>query len=298
MKGSYWAANRYRNKRRGRIRGVRSRTGTIFIFVILLLACAFSAMPLIYSVAQSLKPLEELYAFPPRFLVVNPTMENYEKLFQLTDSLWVPFSRYLFNSLFVAVVGTVVYVIIAAMAAYALAVGSFPGAKLLNHIIVKALLFSSPVLMVSQYLILSRTGMLNTYRAMLLPALAAPLGLFLMRQFILQMIPVSILEAARMDGAGTFRTFFCVVMPMVKPAWLTLSIFTFQSLWAGAGAAYIYKEEYKVLPTVLNQIAAGGTARAGVAAAASVILIIPPVLFFLLVQSRVIETMSASGIKE
>lgn len=255
-------------------------------------------MPLLYSVLQSLKPLEELFAFPPRFFVMNPTLENYSQLFQLTDSLWVPFSRYLFNSLFVAVAGTVAYVIIASMAAYALAVGSFPGGKMINQIIVKALLFSSPVLMVSQYLILSRTGMLNTYRAMLLPTLAAPLGLFLMRQFIVQMIPMTIIEAARIDGAGVFRIFWSVVMPMVKPAWLTLSIFTFQSLWAGAGAAYIYKEEFKVLPTVLNQIAAGGTARAGVAAAASVILIIPPIIFFILVQSRVLETMSASGIKE
>lgn len=268
------------------------------VFIILLLAGCFSAMPLVYSVLQSIKPLEELFAFPPRFFVQNPTLENYRELFQLTDSLWVPFSRYLFNSIFVAVIGTVVYVILASMAAYALAVGKFPGAGLINQVIVKALLFSSPVLMVSQYLVLSRTGMLNTYRAMILPTLAAPLGLFLMRQFIVQMIPVSMIEAARIDGAGVFGIFWRVVMPMVKPAWLTLSIFTFQSLWAGAGAAYIYKEEYKVLPTVLNQIAAGGTARAGVAAAASVILIIPPVIFFLLVQSRVIETMSASGIKE
>ncbi len=287
-----------RFSKRNRLHGARSRGGTIFIFLILLLAGSFSAMPLVYSVLQSLKPLEELFAFPPRFFVMNPTMENYSQLFQLTDSLWVPFTRYLFNSLFVAVVGTVAYVIIASMAAYSLAVGSFPGGKLINQIIVKALLFSSPVLMVSQYLILSRTRMLNTYRAMLLPTLAAPLGLFLMRQFIVQMIPTSIIEAAKIDGASVFRIFWKVVMPMVKPAWLTLSIFTFQSLWAGAGAAYIYKEEYKVLPTVLNQIAAGGIARAGVAAAASVILIIPPIIFFILVQSRVLETMSASGIKE
>lgn len=281
-----------------KLHGIRSKGGTAFIFIILLLVSTFSALPLVYSVLQSLKPLEELFAFPPRFWVKNPTLENYENLFQLTDSLWVPFSRYLFNSIFVTLVGTVVYVIIASLAAYALAIGEFPGAGFINQVIVKALLFSSPVLMVSQYLVLSKTGMLNTYRAMILPVLAAPLGLFLMRQFIIQMVPVTIIEAAKIDGASEWRIFFRVVMPMVKPAWLTLSIFTFQSLWAGAGAAYIYKEEYKVLPTVLNQIAAGGTARAGVAAAASVILMIPPVIFFLFVQSKVLETMSASGIKE
>lgn len=281
-----------------RTRGVGSKGGTAFMLVILLLACGFSVLPLVYSVIQSVKPLEELFTFPPRFWVQNPTMENYRELFRLTDSLWVPFSRYLFNSIFVSLLGTVAYVVIASMAAYTLAIGEFRGKRLLNQIVVKALLFSSPVLGVSQYLILSKTGMLNTYYAMILPTMAAPLGLFLMRQFIQQMVPMAVVEAARIDGATEMRLFWKIVMPAVKPAWLTLCIFTFQSLWAGAGAAYIYKEEFKVLPTVLNQIAAGGTARAGVAAAASVILIIPPVLFFLVVQSNVIETMSASGIKE
>ena len=281
-----------------RTRGTGSTAGTVLIFIILLLACGFSVLPLVYSVIQSVKPLEELFTFPPRFWVQNPTGENYQELFRLTDSLWVPFSRYLFNSAFVSLIGTCAYVILASMAAYALAMGEFRGKKLLNQIVVKALLFSSPVLGVSQYLILSKTGMLNTYYAMILPTMAAPLGLFLMRQFMQQMVPMAVVEAARIDGASEMRIFWNVVMPAVKPAWLTLCIFTFQSLWAGAGAAYIYKEEFKVLPTVLNQIAAGGTARAGVAAAASVILIIPPVIFFLIVQSNVIETMSASGIKE
>ena len=281
-----------------RTRGTGSRAGTAVIFLILLLAGSFSLLPLVYSVVQSVKPMEELFVFPPRFWVSNPTAENYRELFRLTDSLWVPFSRYLFNSAFVSLVGTVAYVLIASMAAYALTIGRFRGRLLFNQIVVKALLFSSPVLMVAQYLILSRAGMLNTYYAMILPTLAAPLGLFLMRQFMEQMVPFAVIEAARIDGSSEWRTLWKIVMPMVRPAWLTLSIFTFQSLWAGAGAAYIYKEEFKVLPTVLNQIASGGTARAGVAAAASVLLILPPVVFFLLVQRRVIETMSASGIKE
>ena len=281
-----------------RTRGIGSKAGTAAIFLILLLAGSFSMLPLVYSVVQSVKPMEELFVFPPRFWVSNPTGENYRELFRLTDSLWVPFSRYLFNSIFVSLVGTVVYVLIASMAAYSLTIGKFRGKMLLNQIVVKALLFSSPVLMVSQYLILSRAGMLNTYYAMILPTLAAPLGLFLMRQVMEQMVPFAVIEAARIDGSTEWRTLWKIVMPMVRPAWLTLSIFTFQSLWAGAGAAYIYKEEFKVLPTVLNQIASGGTARAGVAAAAAVLLILPPIVFFLLVQRRVIETMSASGIKE
>ena len=276
----------------------RSAAGTAVVFLILLFTSLLMMMPFVYSIVQSLKPMEELFAFPPKFFVQNPTAENYQKLFQLTENLWVPFSRYVFNSVFVSVVGTALYILVASMAAYSLAFGDFPGAKLFNEIVVQALLFSSSVLAVSQYVILAKGRMLNTYWAVILPALSAPLGLFLMRQFMEQMIPKSMLEAAQIDGAGTFTTFWRVVMPVVKPAWLTLIIFTFQSLWSGAGNKYIYREDLKVLPTVLSQISAGGMARAGVAAAAAVVLMIPPILVFMAAQRNVLETMATSGIKE
>lgn len=276
----------------------RSAAGTAVVFLILLFTSMLMMMPFVYSIVQSLKPMEELFAFPPRFFVQNPTAENYQKLFQLTENLWVPFSRYVFNSVFVSVAGTALYILVASMAAYALAFGDFPGAKIFNEIVVQALLFSSSVLAVSQYVILAKGRMLNTYWAVILPALSAPLGLFLMRQFMEQMIPKSMLEAAQIDGAGTFTTFWRVVMPVVKPAWLTLIIFTFQSLWSGAGNKYIYREDLKVLPTVLSQISAGGMARAGVAAAAAVVLMIPPILVFMAAQRNVLETMATSGIKE
>lgn len=276
----------------------RSAAGTAVVFLILLFTSLLMMMPFVYSIVQSLKPMEELFAFPPKFFVQNPTAENYQKLFQLTENLWVPFSRYVFNSVFVSVAGTGLYILVASMAAYSLAFGDFPGAKLFNEIVVQALLFSSSVLAVSQYVILAKGRMLNTYWAVILPALSAPLGLFLMRQFMEQMIPKSMLEAAQIDGAGTFTTFWRVVMPVVKPAWLTLIIFTFQSLWSGAGNKYIYREDLKVLPTVLSQISAGGMARAGVAAAAAVVLMIPPILVFMAAQRNVLETMATSGIKE
>lgn len=276
----------------------RSAAGTAVVFLILLFTSLLMMMPFVYSIVQSLKPMEELFAFPPKFFVQNPTTENYQKLFQLAENLWVPFSRYVFNSVFVSVAGTALYILVASMAAYSLAFGDFPGAKLFNEIVVQALLFSSSVLAVSQYVILAKGRMLNTYWAVILPALSAPLGLFLMRQFMEQMIPKSMLEAAQIDGAGTFTTFWRVVMPVVKPAWLTLIIFTFQSLWSGAGNKYIYREDLKVLPTVLSQISAGGMARAGVAAAAAVVLMIPPILVFMAAQRNVLETMATSGIKE
>lgn len=276
----------------------RSPAGTFLIFLILLAVSAFLMLPFVYSVLQSLKPMEELFAFPPQFFVRNPTGENYRKLLQLTNSLWVPFSRYVFNSVFVTVIGTLVYVVIASMAAYPLALGHFRGAGVVNEVVVNALLFSGPVLVVAQYIIMAKTNMLNTYQAMILPTLAAPLGLFLMRQFMVQIVPASVIEAAKIDGAGTFTIFWRIVMPMVKPAWLTLIIFTFQTLWSGAGANYIYNESLKVLPTVVGQIAAGGVARAGVGAAAAVVLMVPPIVIFLLAQRNVMETMATSGIKD
>lgn len=276
----------------------RSPAGTFFVFLILIVVSAFMMLPFVYSILQSLKPMEELFAFPPRFFVVNPTLENFRQMFRLSNSLWVPFSRYVFNSVFVAVVGTTLYVFIASMAAYALAAGDFKGKKLINEIIVKALLFSSPVLAVMQYFLIAKAHMLNTYWALMLPVLAAPLGVFLMRQFIVQMVPVAILESARIDGAGVFSIFWRIVMPIVKPAYMTLIMFTFQSLWNTAGSNFIYEESYKVLPTVMGQIASGGIARAGVGAASAVLLMIPPIIVFFFTQNQVLETMATSGIKE
>lgn len=276
----------------------RSRAGTLAVFLILLGTSFLMMLPFAYSILQSVKPMEELFAFPPKLFVQNPTFENYRKLFQLTGNLWVPFSRYVFNSVFVAAAGTAGYVLVASMAAYALAFGNFPGVKLFNAIVVQALLFNATVLTVSQYVVIARANLMNTYWAVILPVMATPLGLFLMRQFMVQMIPKSMLEAARIDGAGVFTIFWRVVMPIVKPAWLTLIIFSFQSLWSDAGNRYVYEEQFKALPTVLKQISGGGMARAGIAAAAAVVLMLPPILVFMFAQRNVLETMATSGIKE
>ena len=216
----------------------------------------------------------------------------------MTNSLWVPFDRYVFNSLFITVIGTFfISVLISSMAAYPLAMAKFPGSRLYNQIIVYALLFSSPVIGVAQYIIIAKTGMLDSYWALLLPTLASTLGLFLMRQFMVQMVPVPIIESGKIDGASTFHIYWKLVMPIVRPAWLTLTIFSMQAFWNGTGSNYIYSEELKVLPTVLNQIAAGGISRTGVASAAAVVLMVPPILVYVATQRNVLETMASSGIK-
>ena len=178
----------------------RSWYGDTTIFIVLALLGAFMALPLIYSIVQAFKPLEEIYLFPPRFFVNNPTLSNFTQLSQVANNLWVPFSRYLFNSLFVSIVVTVGHVIVASMCAYPLAKHKFPGRNSIFQIITMALVFSGGTLALPQYIVMAKLGMINTYWALILPGIATSLGLFLMRQFMLQ-IHDSLLESARIDGA-------------------------------------------------------------------------------------------------
>ena len=219
------------------------------------------------------------------------------QVYQLCQSLWVPLSRYVFNSLFIAGAGTFVYVILASMAAFPLSKHKFPGKALIAALIVWALLFRSEVTGISQYIIISGMGMINTYWALLLPPLANTFGVFLMMQFMESAIPESVLEAGRIDGATEYRMFYSVVMPAVKPAWLTLVIFTFQSFWNVTGVSFVYDESLKTLPSVLSTISSGGLARAGATAAVAVILLIPPIIIFIISQSSISETMAHSGLK-
>lgn len=268
------------------------------IMLLLLLLAIYMALPFVYAIIQSFKPIDELFAYPPRFFVINPTLDNYYQLSVLTSNMWIPFGRFVINSVFIAVAGTFFSVIFASMAALPLAKADFPGAKMINKLIVVALLFSPAVMSVPQYIIMAKIGIIDTYWALLLPQLASTMGLFLMKNFMTQ-IPDAMIDAAKIDGANMFTIFWRIAMPLVKPAWLTLIIFAFQALWASSDTAFIYTEKLKLMPTVLNQIvASGGMARMGVGSAITVIMLIPPILVFLITQSNVIETMAHSGIKD
>ena len=258
---------------------------------------AFMALPLVYAVMQAFKPLEELFLFPPRFFVMHPTLNNFSILFTLTSNLWVPFTRYLFNSILVSLIVTVGGVLIASMAAYPLAKHQFVGKKTLFQLVMLALLFSGGTMAIPQYIVMAKLGIINTYYALILPSIASSLGLFLMKQFMEQ-VPESLIESARIDGASELRVWWSIVMPSVKPAWLTLAIFGFQGIWNATGGNVIYSESLKLLPSAFNQIQAGGIARTGAAAAAALIMMLPPIITFIITQSNVIRTMSHSGIKE
>ena len=283
---------------RRRIRRLRKRSvaGNIVIFLILLIVGIFLAAPLLYSVVTSLKPIEEVYVFPPRFFVRRPTMSNYTSLLYVMTNMGVPLTRYLFNSLFTSILATGLHVIFSSMAAYPLSKYNLR-VSWLFPLVVGALLFNTTVLAIPQYLMLTKLRLVNTYLVYILPSISLPLGLFLMKQFM-EKVPTSLIESAKIDGAGQMRTFFTIVMPNVKPAWLTLCVFAFQQIWNQQPMAMVYDEELKLINMVMTQVTQSGMARVGAAMAAGVLIMIPPLLVFLFTQSNVIETMSSSGIKE
>lgn len=273
----------------------RSTGGDIFIFTFLALGAAFMSLPLLLTISNAFKPLNELWLFPPQFWVRKPTMNNFYDLLVLMSKSWVPMTRYFFNSVFIVVVGMMGNLITGSLAAYALAKHEFPGRKVMNEIVVLALMFAPAVTSIPNYLTISRLGWVNTYWAVVVPQWQWTLGLYLMRNFIKAMVPDTLIEAARIDGASEFRIYAQIVMPMVKPAWLTLVILVFQNLWRETGGMFIYKEELKTLPYALNQVAAGGIARQGVAAAITLMMMSVPIIVFVINQSQIVETMGTSG---
>ena len=285
-----------KNPRRAKLLN-RSRAGNVLMFLFLAGFAVYSTLPILLIFLQSVKPLNELFIYPPRFFVMNPTFDNFRQLSSLMSSTWVPFIRYIFNSVFVSVTGTVGHIVVASMCAYPLAKMNLKGGNVIFTIIVTSLMFAPTVSDIINYQTISTLGMLDNYLAIILPALGTSLGLYIMKQFMSQ-IPDALIESAHIDGASTFTVFWKIVMPNVKPAWLTLAIFSFQGLWNNANTTYIYREELKSLPYALNQIVGGGIIRAGAGAAVSVIILMVPLLLFIFTQSRIIETMSTSGMKE
>jgi len=276
----------------------RSAGGDTGITIVLTIFAIFMFIPMYYTVIQALKPMNELFYFPPRFYVVNPTLDNFADLFNLMGDSWVPFSRYIFNTVFISVGGTFGNLVLSSLCAYAIAKIEFPGAKQCFWLIQKSLMFTATVTGLVNFISLSWLGWIDTYLAIIVPAWCSTLGLYLMKQFMDSNITTEILESARLDGASELRTFWSIAMPMVKPAWLTLIIYSFQGLWNSGASTYIYSEQLKTLNYAISQIMAGGIARTGASMASTVVMMIVPILVFVISQSNIIETMGSSGMKD
>ena len=275
----------------------RSMAGNTLLFVLMFICGLFMVLPLVMIVNNALKPLDELYQFPPKIFVRNPTLENFSDLFVLMNDSWIPFSRYILNTIIITGFGMVGHVVVASLAAYPLAKHKFPGKGILFSMVVLSMMFSWTVTQIPQYLIISWMGINNHYLALILPAWAFGMGLYLMKQFMEQ-LPDSLMESAKLDGASEWHIFWKIVMPNVKPAWLTLAIFQFQQMWGNTGSMFLRDEQLKPLQFALQQITAGGVARAGAAAAVTFLIAAVPITFFLICQSNVLETMTTSGMKD
>ncbi|NLN50420.1 MAG: carbohydrate ABC transporter permease [Acholeplasmataceae bacterium] len=274
----------------------RSLFGDIMMFLLMLLFGLFSAYPLVMTVSNAFKPLDELFLFPPRLLPRNLTTDNFRDLSELMSQSWIPFTRYFFNTIIITLGGTVGHVILASMCAYPIAKYRFPGRNLFFTIVIYSLMFAPQVTATPNYIIVSRIRLIDTPLAIILPAIASSLGLYLMKQFMEQ-IPHELIESAKIDGASEYRIYAQIAMPLVKPAWITLIILLFQRLWTHTGGSFIFSEEFKPVSYALSQIAQGSVERAGTIAAVSFVMMIVPVTMFIISQSRVLETFQTSGMK-
>jgi ABC-type glycerol-3-phosphate transport system permease component len=275
----------------------RSYGGDAFIIFILVFFGLFFAYPLVFAVNNAFKPLNEIFLFPPKLFVRQPTMNNFQDLFIIMSKSWVTFSRYIFNTVLITAVGTGGLIIVASMGAFVVSKYRFPGSKAFFNIVIVTLMFSGYVTAIPNYLVMTKLGWVDTYLSVIVPAFAMPMGFFLLKQFI-DTIPNTLLEAAKVDGAKEWRIFIWIIMPMIKPAWLTVMIFSVQNLWNARASNFIYSEQLKTLPYALSQIISGGIARAGVGAAVTLFVMVVPLVMFILAQSNVLQTMASSGIKE
>ena len=280
-------------------RFTRSRAGNVVYFSFLFLMGLFSMLPLVYCICTAFKPLDELLIFPPRFFVSRPTLANLTVLPTLLEKMRIPFSRYMFNSIFISIVSTFLNIFVSSMAAFTLSKSKLKFRNAFFWIVQFSLLYNATTLGVPQYLIFSKLGIIDTYWVYILPAIPSSMGAFLIKQYVDSGVPDTIMEAARIDGANVFVIYWRIIMPMIKPAWMTQLLFSFQGIWSiTPTAGTVFSENLKTLPYVMGSVSAGGTARSGAAMACTVLLMLPPILVYFVSQSNVMETMGSAGIKE
>lgn len=272
-------------------------------YLVLLPIVLVMLLPIVFIFAHAFKPPEELFAYPPQFWVVNPTLKNFTDLFSRMSTAGVPVSRYLFNSLLVTLATVAASIAVSTTAAYALSKKRFRLKQTLFAINTIALMFVPIAVTIPRFLVIERLSLLDTFAVHVLPGLAMPVGLFLLKQFM-DGVPDEVVEAAQIDGASDVVIYWRIILPMIVPAIATLAILTFQATWNNAEVStlYVTTESLKTFAfyvTTLTTTTAGANTVAGqgVAAAASLIMFVPNLLIFLLLQSQVMSTMSHSGLK-
>ena len=278
------------------------KPSSIILIVFLTLLVAFTALPLVYLVVTAFKPIDELYLFPPTFFTSRPTLSNFKSLLNSLGNSEVPFVRYIFNSVFTTLATVFLTVFVCSLESFGLVKQKPRGADLIFALILMALMFPGTVTQIPNYLIIKKLGLLNNYLSLIVPKVAVAFNFFLVKQFMEQ-IPDAYMEAARLDGAGEMRIYWKIIMPMMKPAWATLIVFSFISNWNDYTSAllYITNSSLKTLPLAVQMIAGGTGAAAlttaGSVAASTFVMTLPVIIVYLMMQKKVLSTMAYSGIK-
>lgn len=286
--------------RKGYINPKRFEIGQIKIILMILPLALFMLLPIVFIFSHAFKPMDELFAFPPRFFVIRPTSDNFYKLFKATSTSAIPMGRYIFNTLLVTLAVVIGSVFISTLAAFALSKLKFKGKYTLMEINNAALMFVPVAVMIPRYLIINALGLIDTYWALILPLVAMPVCLFLIKQFTDQ-VPDSLIEAAYIEGASDFMVYRKIVLPLIKPAVATGAILSFQQVWGDIASSsyYISNETLRTLPFYMNTLTSANNTIAGqgMAAAAGLIMFVPNLLLFIILQSNVMNTMAHSGLK-
>ena len=259
------------------------------------------ALPILYIVMTAFKPASELFAYPPRFFVRNPTLDNFMNLFQVASDTSVPASRYLVNSILVTLIVVIATILMTAATAFVLSKKRFRGKNLLLEINNTALMFVPIAVAIPRYFIIIFFGLKNSFWANVIPLLAMPVGLFLVKQFVDQ-LPNALVEAAVIDGANDFTILFKIVIPLIKPALATIAILAFQSAWTATEASVQYIESnnlktFAYYVSTLSNATGNTVAGQGIAAAGALLVFLPSLILFIIMQSKVMDTMVHSGIK-
>lgn len=283
-----------------RINPQKFERGQIKIMLILLPLVIFMALPIIFIVNHAFKPMEELFAFPPTFFVNNPTLDNFTKLMKYSDTSSIPLTRYIFNSLLVTGLTVGLSLLLTTLTAFALSKIKFKGRNMMMQINQLAIMFVGTAVLIPRFLVICFFNVNNTIWAHILPLLALPVALFLVKQFVDQ-VPDSLIEAAYIDGATDFQVYRKVIIPMIKPAIATAAILVFQQVWTNMETSNYFVDDnsLKTLTFYMNTLAGANTSVAGqgMAAAASLIMFLPNLILFVILQNKVMNTMANSGIK-
>jgi multiple sugar transport system permease protein len=283
--------------------GARSAQGRfswnrIGLYGLLILIAMFFVVPLAWMVSTALK--EESAVFTDReilmgFVPSEPTLANFD--FILTATRNTPVFRWMLNSFLVAGIGTLLTVILTSLSAYAFARIDFPGKGLLFSILIATLLLPSVMFLVPQFLLVDILGLFNTYPALILPGLAGVFGIFFMRQFFLG-IPVELEEAAYVDGASRFRTFWSVILPLAGPAVATLAVITFLGYWNDyLWPLIVCQGEGCTLPAGLRTFQGAYTAAFGLLMAGATMAAVPVLVLYVLAQRWIVQSVASAGVK-